>query len=551
MAAEKRKVKKWGWKTLLALLGLAAAGAFGFFSIFNTIRVTAAEPSLSENEANEAASVTITDAELEQLLSGELTLDSLTRTGTDEAPAASEAQGTAAGEQPARTESEAAAPSEPEDSASGTEQSAASSSEAPAEKKQQEAACEAEVKALIQQTYALKAIAEKGLNSSISAAKAEYKTLPAEQQTKTKKIMICLSKTGELTSLQSYCDKEMGRIVSQLRTVLKENGQSTELADQVMSTYKAEKSQRYAELKNKLYTVLKEQGRLKSRSTGEESQSMDNYKAENQEQEIDLVSLFFAVAHRYKQMAAAAVICAVLFGGFGVVKGMLNQRAIDEAIANGEEVPRTSAEQQYEEDMVEYREAQTKHDTDVTSYKQQLNQNEADQVRAQFDIDNAQEYIDKSVRQKLDPYNVYTSETRFYITTDYKIMPGMDYQNPDYTSAVLSAYNSLLTSHESIITIADQFSMEERYMRELISVSVDNATRLLTITTYGEDADEASRIMDLMLKRMEAVRENIEMTVGGHNTKQVSRSDSTTVLTWLRDSQQDTAEQSDRPAEQS
>lgn len=267
---------------------------------------------------------------------------------------------------------------------------------------------------------------------------------------------------------------------------------------------------------------------------------MDNYKAENQEQEIDLVSLFFAVAHRYKQMAAAAVICAVLFGGFSVVKGMLNQRAIDEAIANGEEVPRTSAEQQYEEDMVEYREAQTKHDTDVTSYKQQLNQNEADQVRAQFDIDNAQEYIDKSVRQKLDPYNVYTSETRFYITTDYKIMPGMDYQNPDYTSAVLSAYNSLLTSHESIITIADQFSMEERYMRELISVSVDNDTRLLTITTYGEDADEAGRIMDLMLKRMEAVRENIETTVGGHNTKQVSRSDSTTVLTWLRDSQQDT-----------
>ena len=33
---------------------------------------------------------------------------------------------------------------------------------------------------------------------------------------------------------------------------------------------------------------------------------MDNYKAENQEQEIDLVSLFFAVAHRYKQMAASA-----------------------------------------------------------------------------------------------------------------------------------------------------------------------------------------------------------------------------------------------------
>ena len=249
--------KKWIWKAAVALLlALAAAGALWLFSIFDFVKVIAAEPSelltVSQEAENEEMTIAITDDELEQLLSGELTLDSLTRTGTDEAPAASEAQGTAAGEQPARTESEAAASSEPEDSASGSEQSAASS-KAPAEEKQQEAAYEAEVKALIQQTYALKAIAEKGLNSSISAAKAEYKALPAEQQTKPKKIMICLSKTGELTSLQSYCDKEMNRIVSQLRTVLKENGQSTELADQVMSTYKAEKSRRYAELKNKLY----------------------------------------------------------------------------------------------------------------------------------------------------------------------------------------------------------------------------------------------------------------------------------------------------------
>ena len=266
---------------------------------------------------------------------------------------------------------------------------------------------------------------------------------------------------------------------------------------------------------------------------------MDNY-MENQEQEIDLAALLFALAHKYKQMAAAAVICAVVLGAFGGVKGMLNQRAIDEAIANGEDVPRTSVEQKYEEDMVEYRKAQTKHDTDVTTYKQQLNQNEADQVRAQFDIDNAQEYIDKSVRQKLDPYNVNMSEAKLYITTDYKILPGMDYQSPDYTSAVLSAYSSLLTSHESIIAIADQFGMEERYMRELISVSVDSDTRLLTITTYGEDADEAGRIMDQMLKRADEVRSTIESTVGSHETTMVSRSDSTTVLTGLRDSQQTT-----------
>ena len=259
-----------------------------------------------------------------------------------------------------------------------------------------------------------------------------------------------------------------------------------------------------------------------------------------QEEEINLVSLLFTVLRKYRQMAAAALVCAVLFAGVAVMKNISWNAAVQKAAEEGETAPRTSAQQTYEENMVEYREAQNKRDTDVQSYNQQLRDNERSQQTVQFNIDNAEEYMEKSVLNSIDPYNVYNARADLYVTTDYKIMPGMDYQNPDYTSAVLSAYNSLLTSHESIITIADQFSMEERYMRELISVSVDNDTRLLTITTYGEDADEAGRIMDLMLKRMEAVRENIETTVGDHNTKQVSRSDSTTVLTWLRDSQQDT-----------
>ena len=65
----------------------------------------------------------------------------------------------------------------------------------------------------------------------------------------------CIFSSIDLKTMEFYkvVPKDLDGIVSQLRTVLKENGQSTELADQVMSTYKAEKSQRYAELKNKLY----------------------------------------------------------------------------------------------------------------------------------------------------------------------------------------------------------------------------------------------------------------------------------------------------------
>lgn len=169
-----------------------------------------------------------------------------------------------------------------------------------------------------------------------------------------------------------------------------------------------------------------------------------------QEEEIDLVSLLFTVLHKYRQMAAAALVCAVLFAGVAVVKNISWNAAVQKAAEEGETAPRTSAQQTYEEDMVEYREAQNKRDTDVQSYNQQLRDNERSQQTVQFNIDNAEEYMEKSVLNSIDPYNVYNARADLYVTTDYKIMPGMDYQNPDYTSSVLSAYTSLLTNHEAI-----------------------------------------------------------------------------------------------------
>lgn len=114
-------------------------------------------------------------------------------------------------------------------------------------------AYEIKVKKLVQEAYALKDYAEKGLSASINAAKAEYDTLKPEQKTQFKKISITLSKAGELTRLQSYCDKEMDRIVKELRTVLKDNGQNTALADQVMDFYTKEKDNRYKQLMSELY----------------------------------------------------------------------------------------------------------------------------------------------------------------------------------------------------------------------------------------------------------------------------------------------------------
>ena len=181
-------------------------------------------------------------------------------------PSAGAAQGGGAANSSPADETSASAIAESEASSDAASREAQADAETPAQSSAvsgstgasdnaslSEAAYEGEVKALVQQLYAVKGRAEGGLNACIASAKAEYKSLPPEQQTRSRKIAICMSKAGQLSALQASCDSEVNRIVSQMRSVLKANGQSTALADQAMSSYKSQKSARRAALMSQLY----------------------------------------------------------------------------------------------------------------------------------------------------------------------------------------------------------------------------------------------------------------------------------------------------------
>ncbi len=227
--------------------GLAACKGFGHS------RETA-DPDSGEGAASTPKTeilASLTDKELQELISGEVTIDQIAEKRAEAAAESAAASGSAdsASGEAASSGSTASAetPSESSSPAQSTE-SAGNTAETPAE-----AAYEAEIRTLINQLYAVRSRAESGLNSAIASAKAEYKALPAEKQTTARKISICMGKSGELKSLESSCDKEVADIVGQMRTILTENGQPTTLADQAMSTYKAEKSAMYSSLMSQLY----------------------------------------------------------------------------------------------------------------------------------------------------------------------------------------------------------------------------------------------------------------------------------------------------------
>ncbi len=268
---KKNKVLKIVLIVLGALVVLLAAAVLGV--LFYLHSMAAGLPETLPDAPADSTQLTLTDEDLDKLLSGEITLEELTdeaaasNSGEQEASASAPQEGAdsapaptgssaSSGSADSRTESGSTASSGKQEnttvaSSSGT----AAATEKPASSSgKQEAAYEKEVKALLQQLYSVKARAEAELNSCIAGAKAEFKSLPESQQTQARKISIVLARSGRLYAMQASYDKEVASIVSQMRAILTANGQSTALADQAMASYKAQKSAMYSQLTAKLYS---------------------------------------------------------------------------------------------------------------------------------------------------------------------------------------------------------------------------------------------------------------------------------------------------------
>lgn len=252
------------------LLSIPVVAALSVAPTLDFVVGAFSQPAEIEPSSDAEVEIAFTDEELAQLLNGETTLQELENgVGMNESSLSenvdSSEEESASSEESVTQESTSGASSASSTKAASstsmvnsTSQSTASPSSksntgSTASSTETVPAYEAEVKALLQELYTLRARAMSDLDACIASAKAEYKALPEEQQTQTRKVTIAFSKAGQLASLQSYYDKEVNRVVSEMRRVLSENGQSTELADQAMASYKNQKNEKYAELMNKLY----------------------------------------------------------------------------------------------------------------------------------------------------------------------------------------------------------------------------------------------------------------------------------------------------------
>lgn len=98
-----------------------------------------------------------------------------------------------------------------------------------------------QIASLITRMYVLKAEYEGKVAGIVDQMKADYSKLPAEQRTKAAKSSIATEYMGVINQMEAQCDGQVDLVVTELRTLLKDNGRDTSLADTIVSTYATEK----------------------------------------------------------------------------------------------------------------------------------------------------------------------------------------------------------------------------------------------------------------------------------------------------------------------
>jgi len=238
---------------------------------------------------------------------------------------------------------------------------------------------------------------------------------------------------------------------------------------------------------------------------------MDEFGNYEYEEEIDLKQLLVYVFRRWRTMIAAAVVLGLLLGGVKAAKGFID-------LQDPEKVEESVKEAELE---------QQNYDT----AKAQLTNQMAEYNRQ---IDDYQREQENSLYMKIDPYAVYKESITYVVTTDYQIMPNMNFQTPNWMGPVLSAYTTVATS----VTLKDlppegraglSEEWDEDSLEKLVKVETNANDGKLTITASAESETRAKAILQAVKEKVEANHKSVSEAAGEHKLSLISEKSTVTV----------------------
>ncbi|SCI96993.1 Uncharacterised protein [uncultured Flavonifractor sp.] len=113
---------------------------------------------------------------------------------------------------------------------------------------------QAELQGYINQLYQVQARYQQLLDEMVESTKKEFWSLPKDQQVASNKMKIVRAKMDDLIAQEKACDAEVEAILSDIQDVLKRQGKSTELVNEIRTYYEETKANWKAAKMTELYS---------------------------------------------------------------------------------------------------------------------------------------------------------------------------------------------------------------------------------------------------------------------------------------------------------
>lgn len=270
------------------------------------------------------------------------------------------------------------------------------------------------------------------------------------------------------------------------------------------------------------------------------------------EEELDLILLSKAVLKNWKKIISIALICAVI-----AVVYQFATASKSAMVSTGESTSNTEAMNAYEQSVAEIDAEIESYKSDIASYKDQkeeikkdLETLEEEQNEVMKESDALDAYRKKSVILNIDPYNAATKTRTYYVSNDYQIMPGMDYQNVNPKTDIVNLYTAAAISANADINEVLHTATGTNNDKKVALCSVTqgalygagdttyNNSSCFTIITIGEDDISADNYMNRAVKAVEDVKDSITEEVGEHELILMDQSSYVGLNSDLKDAQE-------------
>lgn len=135
---------------------------------------------------------------------------------------------------------------------------------------------------------------------------------------------------------------------------------------------------------------------------------------------------------------------------------------------------------------------------------------------AETALERQQEYNRESLLMNLDPNHVYTATLDLAVDADYRIQPGMTYQDPDISETILYGYQAQFGTEEVMGKAAQAVDTQTRYLQELLKVEIVPTARSLRLMVSCPDQETAEKVLQTLTDCLPDVQAQVEQALGKH-----------------------------------